>query len=90
MRIRHAVAILALGGGLALAGTAVPAQAAEPMQSAKVSADNTNAEPDWHYHSTYYNSATPCVNAGKATGLPYKCVAGLPGAVLPIFLYVWY
>lgn len=91
MRIRHALASLALGGALALGGTAVPAQATEPTPSAKVSANDANAAaPDWHYHSTYYNSPSWCESAGEALSLPYKCVFGLPGPLLPIYLYVWY
>ncbi|MEV5877287.1 hypothetical protein AB0L75_24225 [Streptomyces sp. NPDC052101] len=91
MRIRHALTGLVLGGAIALGGAVVPAQAAELTQSAKVSASDTAAAaPSWHYRATYYNDPTMCENAGKATGLPYKCEFGLPGAVLPIFLYVWY
>ncbi|MFD8980371.1 hypothetical protein [Streptomyces sp. NPDC059564] len=67
------------------------AQAAEPAQSAKAAPNDTQAAAaDWHYHSTYYNAPSSCENAGKATGLVYKCVIGLPGPVLPIYLYVWY
>lgn len=89
MRMHHALIGLTLGCALAL-GTAVTTQAAEPTQSAKVSANGTDAAPDWHYHSTYYNSPSPCVAAGEAQNLPYKCVMGLPGAVLPFYLYLWY
>ncbi|GGR97879.1 hypothetical protein GCM10010252_40690 [Streptomyces aureoverticillatus] len=91
MRMRHAVASLALGGAVALGIAAVPAQAAESTRSATVSANDTKAAAaSWHYHSTYYNQPSQCEAAGKATGLPYKCEMGLPGAVLPIYLYVWY
>lgn len=91
MRVRHAVTGLALGTSLALGGISATAQAAALPQGVESPAGATRAAaPDWHYHSTYYNSPTPCENAGKATGLPYKCVMGLPGAVLPFFLYVWY
>lgn len=91
MRMRNAVIGLTLGTSLTLGGTAVTAQAADLSQSAKASNNGAQAATaDWHYHSTYYNAPSSCENAGKATGLPYKCVIGLPGAVLPIYLYVWY
>lgn len=90
MRTRHALTGLTLGGALALAATTAPAQAAEPTRAAKISTTETIAAADWHYHSTYYNSPSYCENAGKAQSLPYKCVMGLPGAVLPFYLYLWY
>ncbi|GGV71631.1 hypothetical protein GCM10010277_83730 [Streptomyces longisporoflavus] len=86
MRVRHAPASLALGGVLALAGAAVPAQAAESAPSKATAA----AAAAWHLHSTYYNNPSYCEAAGKAQDLPYKCVIGLPGPTLPIHLYVWY
>ncbi|MEW1633047.1 hypothetical protein AB0469_03140 [Streptomyces sp. NPDC093801] len=90
MRMRDAVVGLTLGTSLALGGTAVTARAAELPQPTGKTGSTPSATAEWHYHSTYYNSPTPCENAGKATGLPYTCVAGLPGAVLPFHLYVWY
>ncbi|HEU5470179.1 MAG TPA: hypothetical protein VFV67_05960 [Actinophytocola sp.] len=89
MRARHVLAGLALGAAFALGGTPLAAQATESTQSAK--ANDTNAdEPSWHYHSTYYNNPSYCTDAGEATGLPYECWMGLPGAVLPFYLYLWY
>ncbi|MFF2198736.1 hypothetical protein [Streptomyces sp. NPDC058157] len=91
MRVRHAVIGLTLGSSLALGGISATAEAAGLPEGAHSSVSGAQAAaPDWHYHSTYYNAPSLCENAGKATGLPYKCVGGLPGAVLPIFLYVWY
>lgn len=91
MRIRHALTSLALGSALALGAAAAPAQAAGSTPSAQVSAIGTKAEaPSWHYHSTYYNNPDYCHDAGKAQGLPYKCEMGLPGAMLPFYLYLWY
>ncbi|MFE9688066.1 hypothetical protein [Streptomyces sp. NPDC006285] len=90
MRIRHALTSLTLGSALVLAGTTVTAQAAEPARSSTVATPTAVAAPSWHYHSTYYNSPTPCIAAGEAQDLPYKCEMGLPGALLPFYLYLWY
>lgn len=90
MRVRHALAGLTLGGALVLGGAAAPAQAAGPAQSPAPSKASAAAAASWHLHSTYYNNPSYCEAAGKAQDLPYKCEFGLPGAMLPIYLYVWY
>lgn len=87
MLMRRALVGLAVGSALILGGTAGTAQASEPTQAMKASAQETNAVPaDWHYQGAYWNKSA-CLSDGDASGATYQCTAGPFGQWL---LYLWY
>ncbi|SED26410.1 hypothetical protein SAMN04490356_7698 [Streptomyces melanosporofaciens] len=91
MRMRRALVSLALGGALALGGTAVTAQAADGTASPQLSASETNAVPaSWHFYRAYWTKAA-CLTEGDALGGTYTCSYGKGNdGKYKWFLYRWY
>ncbi|WP_157857551.1 hypothetical protein [Streptomyces yerevanensis] len=89
--MRRALVSLALGGVLALAGTTVTAQAAEPAPAPKVSASETNVGiMSWRFWAAYWTPEA-CVAVGDQSGRNWKCEykRGTDGK-MKWFLYLWY
>ncbi|MFD9210141.1 hypothetical protein ACFVZM_28160 [Streptomyces sioyaensis] len=93
MRIRRALAGLALGGALAVSAAAVPAQAAErtTTKEASVSASATvHAMAGYHFYRAYWTLGA-CLDEGDSLGYSYKCQYGTGSdGKKKWFLYLWY
>ncbi|MGW1105773.1 hypothetical protein [Streptomyces sp. NPDC002540] len=92
MRMRRALVSLALGGALALGGTAVTAQAADGTASPQLSAGETNAvlASSWHFYRAYW-TLDACAAEGNALGGTFKCSYGIGNdGKYKWFLYRWY
>lgn len=91
MRTRTTLTSLVLGGALALGGTVVTAQAAEPAPAPKISVNESKtAMAGWHFYHAYWTQNT-CRAVGQALGGPYNCEykRGNDGK-MKWFLYRWY
>ncbi|ALO98631.1 hypothetical protein SHL15_7629 [Streptomyces hygroscopicus subsp. limoneus] len=93
MRIRRALAGLALGGALALGATAVPAQAAEGTTATQASASasgDVHPMASYHFYRAYW-TLSACNAEGNALGYDYACVYGQGSdGNYKYFLYLWY
>ncbi len=91
MHMRRALVSLALGGALALTGTAATAEAADGTASPQLSVSETSAVPaSWHFYRAYWTVGA-CSAEGDALGGSYYCEykRGNDGK-MKWFLYRWY